>query len=134
MIERDDGLQKQSYSSVFVHTWRVTVVLERRKMSSADLRGKICVVTGATKGIGKGIALQLGTARATVYITGKNVRVGHDVTCASFFNPLQLSWWGGSVNFICSCINYYTYTHTQKHTHKSSNFASQGFSINLNLY
>ena len=34
------------------------------------LAGKICVVTGASRGIGKGIALQLGEAGATVYITG----------------------------------------------------------------
>jgi len=35
------------------------------------LSGKICLVTGASRGIGKGIALQLGEAGATVYITGK---------------------------------------------------------------
>ncbi len=35
------------------------------------LAGKVCIVTGATRGIGKGIALQLGEAGATVYITGK---------------------------------------------------------------
>eukprot|EP00058_Branchiostoma_floridae_P004084 XP_002589572.1 hypothetical protein BRAFLDRAFT_224709 [Branchiostoma floridae] len=34
------------------------------------LSGKVAVVTGATRGIGKGIALQLGEAGATVYITG----------------------------------------------------------------
>lgn len=36
-----------------------------------SLKGKICLVTGATRGIGHGIAVQLGDAGATVYITGK---------------------------------------------------------------
>jgi len=34
------------------------------------LEGAICVVTGASRGIGKGIAVELGKAGATVYITG----------------------------------------------------------------
>ena len=36
-----------------------------------NLRNKICVVTGATRGIGRGIALQLGNSGATVYVTGR---------------------------------------------------------------
>lgn len=35
------------------------------------LSGWICLVTGASRGIGKGIALQLSEAGATVYITGR---------------------------------------------------------------
>ncbi|XP_066467142.1 dehydrogenase/reductase SDR family member 1-like [Tiliqua scincoides] len=35
------------------------------------LSGRVCVVTGASRGIGKGIALQLSEAGATVYITGR---------------------------------------------------------------
>ena len=36
------------------------------------LHGKICIVTGASRGVGKGIALGLGEAGATVYVTGRS--------------------------------------------------------------
>ncbi|MBI5507148.1 MAG: SDR family NAD(P)-dependent oxidoreductase [Deltaproteobacteria bacterium] len=38
-----------------------------------SLRGQVAVVTGASRGIGKGVALGLGEAGATVYVTGRTV-------------------------------------------------------------
>jgi dehydrogenase/reductase SDR family protein 1 len=38
-----------------------------------QLDGQVAVVTGASRGIGKGIALELGVAGATVYVTGRTV-------------------------------------------------------------
>ena len=43
---------------------------------SVDLSGKVAVVTGASRSIGKGIALELGAAGATVYVTGRTVDPG----------------------------------------------------------
>ncbi len=38
------------------------------------LKGKVAVVAGATRGAGRGIAVELGAAGATVYCTGRSVR------------------------------------------------------------
>jgi NAD(P)-dependent dehydrogenase (short-subunit alcohol dehydrogenase family) len=47
----------------------VTSLVVVFKMS---LRGTVAVVTGASRGIGRGIALQLREARAKVYVTGRD--------------------------------------------------------------
>ena len=41
-----------------------------------SLKGKIAVVTGASRGIGKGIALALGERGCTVYVTGRSTGSG----------------------------------------------------------
>ena len=41
-----------------------------------SLAGKIALVTGASRGVGKGIALSLGAAGATVYVTGRSRQEG----------------------------------------------------------
>lgn len=42
--------------------------------STPPLAGKVAVVTGASRGAGRGIALELGAAGATVYVTGRSTR------------------------------------------------------------
>ena len=39
-----------------------------------SLKGKVALVAGATRGAGRGIAVELGAAGATVYVTGRSTR------------------------------------------------------------
>src|SRR5688572_17644712 len=43
-------------------------------MGKDALKGKVALVAGATRGAGRGIAVELGNAGATVYCTGRSTR------------------------------------------------------------
>ncbi len=43
-------------------------------MTKRPLEGKVALVAGATRGAGRGIAVELGAAGATVYVTGRTTR------------------------------------------------------------
>jgi NAD(P)-dependent dehydrogenase (short-subunit alcohol dehydrogenase family) len=45
-------------------------------MDTKTLEGSIAVVAGGTRGAGRGIAVELGAAGATVYVTGRSTRAG----------------------------------------------------------
>lgn len=47
------------------------------------LQGKVALVTGASRGVGRGVALGLGEAGATVYITGRTVEEGQAAVALS---------------------------------------------------
>ncbi len=45
-------------------------------MAGGPLQGRVALVAGATRGAGRGIAVGLGEAGATVYVTGRSSRAG----------------------------------------------------------
>ena len=50
------------------------VLMTTETHEKKPLHGRVCLVAGATRGAGRGIAVQLGAAGATVYVTGRTTR------------------------------------------------------------
>lgn len=48
--------------------------MDMRQDRNRSLTGKVALVAGATRGAGRGIAVELGAAGATVYVTGRSTR------------------------------------------------------------
>jgi NAD(P)-dependent dehydrogenase (short-subunit alcohol dehydrogenase family) len=65
----DNGQAGFSESAVWVEAFTM-----RSPIGTEPLRDKVTVVTGASRGTGRGIAAALGAAGATVYVTGRSVR------------------------------------------------------------
>lgn len=55
--------------------------------AAPDLSGRVAVVTGASRGVGRGIALALGDCGATVYVTGRSTRTDAAAPAAAPAGP-----------------------------------------------
>ncbi|RPH69106.1 MAG: SDR family oxidoreductase [Myxococcaceae bacterium] len=61
------------------------------------LSGRVAVVTGASRGAGKGIAVELGAAGATVYVTGRSTRAQPATSYARILELSKLSRMPGTI-------------------------------------
>lgn len=61
------------------------------------LHGRVAVVTGASRGAGRGIAAELGAAGATVYVTGRSTRAQPATTYARLLALTQLPAMPGTI-------------------------------------
>ena len=64
---------KRCYTSTSTNAYR-SLRFDRHDALMTTLEGTVALVTGATRGAGRGIAVSLGEAGATVYCTGRSTR------------------------------------------------------------
>jgi NAD(P)-dependent dehydrogenase (short-subunit alcohol dehydrogenase family) len=62
------------------------------------LRGRIAIVTGASRGAGRGVAVELGAAGATVYVTGRSTRSAPASGYAGFLEHTGMSAMPGTID------------------------------------
>src|SRR5215471_12105290 len=65
-----DGLGQRSGTGPF---FQYPSTIGRLQLRDMDLAGKVAVVTGGTKGVGRGVARELSAHAARVFITGRSV-------------------------------------------------------------
>lgn len=61
------------------------------------LRGQVAIVTGASRGGGRGIAVELGAAGATVYVTGRTTRTSQPATYGAYRAQADLAAMPGTI-------------------------------------
>lgn len=70
----------------------------REPNQELSLRGRVAIVTGASRGAGRGIARELGAAGATVYVTGRSTRAQPAETYGSLLALSALSNLPGTID------------------------------------
>ena len=77
-------------------------------VASHSLYGRIAVVTGGSRGIGKGIALELAAAGCIVYVTGRSTTASKEQLLAGSVEQTvqQMKGGGGSWD-----VDHMTYSH-----------------------
>jgi NAD(P)-dependent dehydrogenase (short-subunit alcohol dehydrogenase family) len=74
-------------------------------MTDKPLHERIAVVTGASRGAGRGIALELGAAGATVYVTGRSTRESPAKGYERFLTLLELESPPGTIEDTAEAVS-----------------------------
>ena len=69
------------------------------------LKGRVAVVTGASRGAGRGIAIELGAAGATVYVTGRSTREQPAKSYGQIMSLSGLSTMPGTIDDTAEAVN-----------------------------
>jgi NAD(P)-dependent dehydrogenase (short-subunit alcohol dehydrogenase family) len=71
---------------------------KRPEQQEKRLAGKVAIVTGSSRGAGRGIAVELGAAGATVYVTGRSTREAPATSYAGLLKQAGLTNLPGSID------------------------------------